>query len=297
MDINDLLDRTWKIAWNHKILWGVGALSMALAILILPLAFAPMISIAASDEFPVWMENPLFLVGWLAIFAVWFLVTFLVSPWIQAALTLGALRAGQGQARLNFGELFSAGRAYYLRFLGVMAIFSGSLLLANLALSLLQTVGSLLTLGLASLCLTPLTFLLIPVMYVAMAWMELTEAAIVVRGLGVMDSFRHTWQLIRANKLPVVLLTLILYLGIGIVSSLFGFPLMLPFFAVPFTIMAENEIPRTILIISGLCLAAYLPIYTVLQGAVLAFVKAGWIVGYQQLTRVSEDNTPIQANA
>jgi hypothetical protein len=224
------------------------------------------------------------------------LASFLVSPWLQAGLSLGALRAAQGEQRLNFGVLISAARPFYVRFLGVMAIFVGGMMLVNFAISFLTTALSLLTMGLASLCLTPITFLLIPVMYAAMAWMELAMAALVVRDLRVMDALRHAWQLILANKVPVLLLILVMYLGIGIVSMIFILPIMLPLMAAPMMIMSEAEPSRAILIVAGVCTAAYLPVLAVFQGLVLALSKSGWLVGYLQITRPAEENTPIQAN-
>ena len=152
----------------------------------------------------------------------------------------------------------------------------------------IQSLVSLLTLGLGAMCLIPLQFLLYPLMIVAYAWQEQALASIVVDDLSVLDAAKHSWQVFRKNMLPVLLITLILYLGEGMISGFVSIPLMIPFFAIPFALIEEIENIRTIIIIASLCLVVYMPILAIFQSVALIYLKAGWMVTYLRLTQKSE---------
>ena len=96
--------------------------------------------------------------------------------------------------------------------------------------------------------------------------------------------------------LPVVLITLILYLGVGMVSGFVSLPIMIPFFVIPFAFIEEIENIRTIIIAASLCLVVYMPILAVLQSGVLTYMKSGWMLTYLRLTQKSEIlETPVLA--
>jgi hypothetical protein len=287
VDISDVLNRAWRIARNHKVLWTFGFLISMTGFLIFPFMFVPIIGLMQAERTPAWLENPLYIAGWVALFGLYLLVVYLVNSVARPAIVLGALRANQDEPGLGFIGLLQASLPFFWRFLGLSLLFALASAVISFLITAVQMVGMVLTMGLASLCLTPLSFLVYPLLYVGLAWLELAEAAIVVDGLGVMDAARRGWQVIRENKLSVLLLTLILYLGVGLLTGVFILPLMAPFFALPFA-LEDGETAGRILRMTGLCTLIYLPFFAVLQGAVLAFMKSGWLVGYLQLRRKSD---------
>ncbi len=194
--------------------------------LILPLMFIPWFMILAEGDPNRWFDNPLpwILVG--AGFIVFMLVSYGVAPLIRSALIVGALKAERGAGKVSFREIFSDGRAFYLRLLGLMLLYALITMLVMSLVFAIQTIGNILTMGLASLCLMPLTFLMYPLMFATLAWMELAESAIVVDGLGVMDAVRRAWEILRSNKMNIFIIALIIYLGVGMVTSL----VIMPFF-------------------------------------------------------------------
>jgi hypothetical protein len=190
--------------------------------------------------------------------------------------------------------LFREGLPYFWRFLGLMALFALCVMLISGVISSIQIAGSILTLGLASLCLTPLSLLMYPLLYIGIVWLEFAETAIVVDGRGVMDSIRRGWELLRANKMVVFVMALVMYMGVGMVSGLILFPFFIPFFFVP-AFAVDQSLPREVLWIAGICSAVLFPIVAFLQGIVFVFMKTGWILTYLRLTekQMSGLNPPV----
>ncbi len=296
-DLGEVLARAWQITWKYKVLWVYGLISMLFGFLFLPIGFAPMISIFMTEDVPVWFEEPLYILGYMLLFVVWMVVFYLVGALLQAALSLGVLQADRGAGGLVFWEMLKASRPYFRRFMGVLTLLAGGVVLVMAGYFTLQIVVSILTLGLGAMCLVPLQFLLYPLMLVAYAWMELALASIVVDELGVFEAARRGWQLFRQNLLPVSLMTLIMYLGVGMLSGFIAIPLMVPFFAVPFAWIEGAELSKALLWVTGLCALAYLPVLAVFQAAAMTFMKSGWVLTYLRLTRDHASTIPAAAPA
>jgi hypothetical protein len=92
-------------------------------------------------------------------------------------------------------------------------------------------------------------------------------------------------------------MTLIMYLGVGMLSGFLSLPLMLPLFASLFAFVESLEAGRTIFVISALCVTVYLPVLAVFQSVALTFMKSGWILTYLRLTRSAESNVIITPSA
>ena len=287
-DFGEVLTRAWQITWKHKILWVFGLLSMLIGLLFLPVAFAPALSIFLAEDTPVWIEQPAYVFGFFGIFVLLIIVSFFIGVFTQAAISVGVFRAEREEEKFSFSEILKASQPYFWRYMGLMALLMGGVFLVMFGFFAIQSLVSLLTLGLGAMCLIPLQFLLYPLMIVAYAWQEQALASIVVDDLSVLDAAKHSWQVFRKNMLPVLLITLILYLGVGMISGFVSIPLMIPFFAIPFALIEEIENIRTIIIIASLCLVVYMPILAIFQSVALIYLKAGWMVTYLRLTQKSE---------
>jgi hypothetical protein len=292
-DFGEVLTRAWQITWKHKILWVFGLLSMLVGFLFLPVGFAPALSIVFAEDIPFWMEQPAYLLVFLGIFILLMVASFFIGALTQAAISVGALRVEQGHEYVSFKEILKASLPYFWRFAGIMAMLMGGVFLVIFGFFAFQTLVSMVTLGLGAMCLAPLQLLLYPLMIVAYAWQEQALASIVVDDLGVINAARRGWEVFRYNILPVTLITLILYLGVGMLSGFISIPLMVPFFAFPFMMIEEIENTRTVLIVASLCMVAYLPVLAVFQSAVLTFMKSGWMLTYLRLTRNPEADAHI----
>ncbi len=284
MEINELLKSTWKITRDHKILWVLGFLSIASAFLILPLLFVPGVFIFAADSLPSWLDSPLVWVGWGLAFLLVIVLNYALGSLTRAALILGVRKAEQGAKLLSFGGLLREAVPFFWRFLGMMLLYGLTILLVNGILSGIQIIGAVLTMGLATICLTPLSYLLYPLIYGGLVWMELAETAMVVEGLNLKNAIRRGWEVIRHNMLNLLVVALIMYLGIGFVAGAFMAPLLIPFFGLPFALI-ENRDAGIVLLISSLCVLMYLPVFIFIQGVTAVFMKAGWYLAYVRLTQ------------
>jgi hypothetical protein len=306
IDFTDLISRTWKITWKHKTLWGAGFLMMMCTFMIIPLMFVPLfllISVESSSQLERYnflfrlFENP---IVWIALglgFVLYIVFCYSLSSLVRPMLILGTLKAERGAERLSPGELLHEGLPFFWRFLGLIFMFIVATMLIYSVIMVIQVVASIATLGLASMCLWPLTFLIYPVMYAAMTVMELAEAAIVVDGLSLMDALRRGWELVRNNKLSVFIVAMILYVGLGMLTSFIFVPLFMPLGFMPM-LAVEGNLPNEFFWVVGICFTAFYPIMALIQGIVFVIMKAGWTLTYLRLSPTS-NNVPVfsEANA
>lgn len=286
-DLGDVLNRTWQITWKHKVLWVYGFLQTIVSFLLIPLAlipvFAPLIS-GGSGQFERFVREPWFFLIFIAIFFVFMLALYPVSVLVNGALSVGVLRAERGEEKLSFMELIRESLPFFWRILGIMLLYSVGMMLVTFAFSAVQTALSVMTLGIASICLAPLSFLIYPLIFVGYIWMEQSMAAAVVDHMNVMDAAKQGWQIFRDNLAGVSVIGLVLYFGVTILGMIAILPMIVPFFALPFAFSVE-EFNRTILIVTGVCATIYLPLFAVFQGAMIALMKSGWMLTYLRLTR------------
>jgi hypothetical protein len=287
-DFGAVLMRAWKITWNHKILWVFAFFSMLFGLLFLPLAFAPAISIFVSGDTPFWIEQPIYIIAYVGLFMILMIASLLIGALVQAVISCGVLHVEREDEKLSFAESLKAGCPFFGRFLGITLLYAGGILLVVFAVFALQMLVTVFTFGLGAMCLIPLQFLLYPLMFVAYACLEQALASVVVDGLGVFEAVQRGWSVFRKNLMPVLLITLIMYLGIGMLSGFVYIPVMLPLFAVPFIAIEGVETSRTILLIVMICLVVYLPVLAVFQSVAFTFMKSGWILTYLRLTRNPE---------
>lgn len=295
IDFGEILTRAWKITWKHKILWAYGLIGMLVGFLFLPLGFAPAIGVFASGDVPVWFEEPVYIFGYVGLFFILFIASFLVSALMQAAISYGVLQAEKRNFTFTFNSVLQGSIPLWGRFLGATLLYTGGVLLVTLGYYALQFLVSVLTLGLGTLCLAPFQLLLYPMVLVAYAWYEQALAAIAVNDCSVLDAARRGWHVFRKNLLAVILMSLILYMGIGMISAFASIPLLAPLFVTFFSVMEGMEGSRTVLVISALCATVYLPFLAVFQSIALTFMKSGWLLTYLQITRTTETDALVSS--
>lgn len=283
-DFGEVLSRAWQITWKHKVLWGYGFLQTMASFLLLPLALIPAFAPLISDRSGEMLNEPWFFALFIVAFLVLLLALYPLSVVVNGALSIGVLAAEQGEEKLSFMELVRESFPFFWRLLGLMLLFAGGMLLFMLIFFALQSILSIVTLGVGAMCMAPLSLLTYPLFFVWYAWMEQSMAAIVVDKMNVLDAARQGWGIFRKNMGEVVVIGLVLYFGMSILAGFAMTPMMVPFFAIPFAIGVE-EFSRTILIVAGVFAAVYLPLFGIFQGAVMAFMKSGWILTYLRLTR------------
>jgi len=123
---------------------------------------------------------------------------------------------------------------------------------------------------------------------------ELGNVSIVDEDLGIADAFKRGWSLFKNNVGPVLGMAI----AIGVISSVANFVLALPVFGISTPAMLayglSDQQNTTPLIIGGVCLSLYIPVYFFILGIISTYRGAAWTLAYQQLTKSTlEENTPI----
>ncbi len=302
-NFGEVLTRAWQIIWKHKVLWVFGI-------------FAGcgrgggggsggQVSGSGDQTFPQieqyiqqlgrWIEDNPWIV---AIFVLLVVLLLIVSIFLgtigRIGLIRGTYQAEIGAERLNFGELFSESMPYFWRVFGLSLLILLIALVLFVPLVLGGTLFSAFTAGIGLLCLLPLICLLIPLLWVLSVVIEQANVAIVLENLGIGDGFRKGWNVVRANIGPIIVMTLIIFIGSGVVGFIIALPIIAAVVPLIFSAASNNTAPIWITVI---CCAVYFPILLVLSGILNAYVQSIWTLTYMRLTAKPRDNAPIELEA
>jgi uncharacterized membrane protein len=300
-DFGEVLSRAWQITWKHKVLWLFSALPVFLAFLIFPIMIVPVFFFGMDSQGnPVLFENPIFIILFVAFNIVISTLSFVLYTIGTSCTTLGVLRVEQGVEHLTIPGLFNEGMKYFARILGVGLLVTAGVSAVFSAFFVCMALFGMVTMGLGFICAQPLIILLYPVMMVLYAFIEQAQAAVVSDDMGVTQAIARGWNLVKSNFWRVLLISLIVYLGIGFLSGIVMMPFMVPFFFLPFLMEDQNvEFNMRSL---GLMMVAFsvifLPALALLQGITITFLKSTYTLVYLRLTRNKEiTNTPVAVNA
>jgi hypothetical protein len=216
-----------------------------------------------------------------------------VSVLAQSATTYGALKVEKGAAKLPFQELFNESLPYFWRVLGLYFTFVGAWTLLIFSFMALETIGSMITFGLASLCFMPFFLLLFPIALIGYSVLELAQAAIIEDNMRTMDAIAQGWKLFRGNVLNVVLLMVILYFALSILSSMIIFPLMFPMMLVmPLGIESTGNFDKIMPVFLLVLFPLMFVVMSVVQAILMAFFQTAWAVAYLRLKTDAPLPTP-----
>lgn len=289
-DIGEVITRGWQITWKHKVLWFYGALPLFFAVIYLPLllVFVPL-SIPGSDmarQLVDLVEQPAF--------GVVFFMTAMISTTLSltaqlfgnAAMTLGAVRAEDGLEKQGFRELFRSSLPFVGRILGVVTLVFFVMVAIMLVFMIFFMVVGVITMGIGSVF---LQLALYPIMLAVWAVMELAQAAVVADGMGVRDALARGWELFREHIWKFVLIGMVVYFITSAVTSIAAVPMIFPiWFAMFSSIFLDSPPDPRLMLASVLGVLAFFPVYAILSGASLAYMRSTFVVAYLRLTRHSE---------
>ncbi len=298
-DFGEVLRRTWNIGWNHKVLWVYQMLPGLLGLLIMPIfflgnpAFAPFLPEPFSR--PMSDTNTIrFVIFTMVATAILLIPAMFLGVLVQGATTFGALEADKGAGKFSFREGIKGSMPYFWRMFGLYALFGTIWAAVVFALVALNIAGSLVTF-IAPVFLMPLIFLLIPFFLLGYILLQLAQAALIIDNMTMQAALARSWQMFRSNILAVVLLMLMLYVATSIISSIFIFPMMIPMGFLPFAIQSANDVRTPFALIFFVFFPAMTIVMTVVQGILMAFFQAAWVVTYRYLS--GRQNTPVVVEA
>jgi amino acid transporter len=219
------------------------------------------------------------------------LLAIFLSTVGQIGLIRGTLKAEAGVERIRFGELFSEGAGYFWRILGLGLLVG---LVGGLLFILIGVPFMIVTCGLGLLLIIPLIWLVVTVV-------QMAYNAIAIENKGVMDGLRRGWEVVKGNIGTMVLMSLILYLGIGFIGGLIlAIPLIVVLIPVVIGISAMfigGQEPQWFaaggIIFGLLCVLVYLPFVIAFGGLLRAYIGSAWTLTYLRLSNKPQVLEPI----
>jgi ABC-type phosphate/phosphonate transport system permease subunit len=320
MDYGEVLNKAWKIVWKYKVLWifgilagfaqggggggggGGGNYSGGNNNFNPPnfrqgdfnFNFLPPEMQRGFEEFSRTVSSIPWFVWVMIVLGLLFiaLVFWLLSIVGKVGLIKGSKLADESEEKLPFGALLSKVWPYFWKFLLLELLICLAGFVLGLVIAIPIVLFAVMTLGVGMLCILPLLCLLIPLGLLVETFVKQAEIALVADDLGVFDSIKAAWNVIKKNFWAYVIMTLILVIG----GSVVGFILALPFllvFVPPFIALVANGFSnfnglQTPLIISLVICCILVPIYWLVNGVLTAYIQSAWTLTYLRLKQPIE---------
>ncbi len=321
-NFSDILTRAWKITWKHRALWLFGILASC--------GTGGGSGFSGSSNFDSGNQNsgtgepPQILRDMAQVFnnpdsiikivVIVFVILLVFSFIITAVSTIGRIGIIRGtlQADKNeapvMGELFSGGWPYFWRSFWMWALIGFPFAFVYLAIGIGFLAAILAFFAAISVDeQAARLFAFVPVLAlcacftalfgIVLGWVgQQAQTALVLENLGIVDSVKRGWGIVRKNIVSIILMSVVLGVVHWFASLLIGLPLiaiLVPAF-IAFMVSASGaggELSFTPLIIAGIAMLCYLPISLTANGILTAFTQSSWTLTYVELTRPVE--TPV----
>lgn len=306
MNFGEILTRAWQIIWKHKVLWIFGILAgCANGSGGAGNSGTSFQGDAGSQFQNFWYYQVQNIPNWqiaLIVAAIILVVLILVVLAIflgtmgRIGLVRGTYLVEGGEESLQFGELFRGSLPYFWRVFLLNLIVGLAILVIGIMFAVIGIAGAALTLGLLALCLVPLACLLVPLLWFVGIVVEQSSIAIVVEDLGVMEGLNRGWDVVKThlgNMLVMGIILLLVGLVIGVVIGVPVVFIVLP--AVFGVAVSGSSAVNTSLLIAGLCLVFYLPVFLVLNGILRGYIETAWTLTFLRLTGKTVDASLSEA--
>lgn len=311
INLGQILARSWQIIWNYKILWIFGIFA----------GFASGHgsggnggSNSSNRNNPAYQGDPerilaqvteffqrymLIIIAVCLALAILSFLFYALGMMGRIGMLKGVYKAEEGASSLIFAELWSESAPYFWRFFGLNFLVGLAFLVVLLPFIALAVA----TAGVGIACLLPLICLLVPIGWAVNIVLEQAQAAIVAEDLGMFDGFKRGWEIAKSDILGMIVLSLVLGIGGGII----GFIIILPVIVAVIPIVVSmglrgyqegGALPPAAWV-SIVCFGVYLPVLFILNGVVTAYIKTAWALAYRQLTKPAgfTSNAPTSAQA
>lgn len=285
-DYGNLLTRTFQITWKHKVLWAILALPMLVSFTAFPFMFVYIFALDGSVD-----ESTSMILGiaGMAFFIILSLVSTVLYVASSSAVTLGVIRIERSDGSLNFMDLLKDGFEYFWRQLGVFLIVQLSIGAVFVVFFACMFASTMVTMGMASICFQPIIILLTPLMFLVMGVLEAAHTAVINENLGSMDAVKRGLSVVREHVWKYVILTLIIYVGTSIISSILMLPIFFPIFFFAFGIESNPDLSNQFPLIMGLFLCIFFPLMTAYSVISQTLMKTSLTLTYLRLTQQTED--------
>jgi len=257
MDFGNLLTRSWNIVWNNKFLivfgflaalggGGGGSSSANFSFGRNRTGFRPGI---VDDAARFIRDYGGLLIGLTCVVVVIFIILWLLRLTAQGGLISAASSIDAGETA-TFSDTFTSGTSHLPRLAGLNLLLYGPFALLGLLAGavFLATIGGAVFTQLSDApadlqalfggtaiilaCFACLTCLLVPVLIVVTAIYPFAQRGVVLQNMGVIDSVRHGWQILKENLANIILL-IVLFV---VLNLIFGFAVAI--ILIPFAVLS-----------------------------------------------------------
>ncbi|MFN8401150.1 MAG: hypothetical protein U0X74_14130 [Anaerolineales bacterium] len=279
-DYGNVLTRALKLTWKHKSFWLLLMIPVFISFVIFAAFILPVFILDGSEE-----AMPLILLFWVGAVILGSIISFVLSTISMNAATLGILRAERGEGSTALLDVVRDSFQYFQNAFGAVFIIQLSLGAVFTVFFLCTAALSLVTMGIASICLQPIMILLTPLSFLVGAVLYGALVAVIDEGLGALDAVKRAIQVVRNHVWKFVIVSLIAYFGAMIVSSIFTFPIMIPAMFGPILMESGMDITgRTFMLIFIPFLCIFGILMALGSGITGTFIAAAMEISYLQLS-------------
>jgi hypothetical protein len=297
MSYGEVLASAWKIIWRYQVLWLFGLIAGGWSGLILMFSslfryFLQSNILNPNNPLPsdvqAFMASALvyelLFLGLMLVFGIFAIVAGTVAR-------IGIIRwtqlVDQGVESLNFQDLLSAVRTNFWRVIGTtLLLLIGFGLVVGVFFSMVGGFA-MVTYGLGLICLLPFLALFVPISLLFRGFLEQTTAALVIENLGIGAGLARGWTLIRNKFLPLLLTSLILGFGVGILSVVFNSPYYIASWV---GVYLKGSPGVSLVILIGELV--YMLVDILLLSLLYAYYYSAWALTFLRLTKQSAPNAP-----
>lgn len=281
LDYGNILMRSLQITWRHKSFWLFMTFPMLIASLMFAALVVPVFILDENDE----MAGLVFAL-WAAVLVIGMLASTLAGTAGMASLTLGILRSERGKGSTSFMDLVRDGFSYFGRSLGVMLIVQLTMGLVFTLFFLCMAALIAVTVGIAAICLQPVMLLMTPLSFLVVAVMDGALVAVIDEDLGAWDAVKRAFEVVRAHFWKFVLISIIVYLGTTILTSIAVLPAMFPAMVIPAFVETSGRAGGVLITLSIILFAIlFFGFISIVTGITGAFMTSAMELSYLQLSR------------
>lgn len=281
-DYGNVLTRAFQLTWQHKSFWLFLMIPMLITSVIFLSFVVPVFLLEGNEDM-----MGLVLAVWIGVVSLGFLASLLAGTAAIASLTLGILRAERGEGSLSFMDLARDGFQYFGRALGVVLIVQLTIGLVFTVFFLCVGALTAVTMGLAAICFQPVMILLTPLSFLVSAVMNAALVAVMDEDLGAWDAVKRALQVVRDHVWKFLILTLIVYFGASMLSSILVFPAVIPAMLAPVA-MESGEQMFWLTMLLFVCL--FFPLMSIFSGVIGTFTTAAVDIAYLRLVKPAGEN-------
>jgi hypothetical protein len=300
-NFGEVLSRALQITWRHKMLWSGGIVITLFSFIVgfLPNFFLNPFFMPGSMEDLARIEQEPWLFA--LIMGATFLMVIIMIPLSVIALTIpvaGTLRA-ERQADLGFGEVLRDSTRYFWRVLGLFFLIGLVIFTLVTVVMFFMVLVNVISFGFGMFCVLPLYCVLLLAMMLVYAYAIQGQVAVLADDLGVVDALKRSWEIVKNNFWGILLLSVVIYFGLWLISTIITVPLMIPMYMNMFRMMDSIEsfeaMQMDLMRTMSIWMLIYAPIYSIVQGISITFMQSAWTVAYLKITRNPEINVPPEA--